>query len=327
MNYAAELTSEQGVPIIYLKDRDRAVEVSILPSLGNRVYRMRKRGADFLHYPPGELPDHVKDPALGGIPFLAPWADILDERAFWANGKRYRFNMELGNVQPQPIHGLLTDSPFWQVMSLEADPEGARVTSRLEFWKHPDLIAQWPFAHEYEITHRLADGVLEVRATIANLSAQPMPVAVGFHPYLQIPGIAREEWTAHLAARVHVIADAHQIPTGEMRPLDIPNPLPLRGWVLDDGLTDLERDSNGRARFAIEAQGRAIEIAFGPKYRAATIYLPAPPPDENAKFICIEPLAAIISGINLAHQGKYRELQILPSGGEWSESFWVAPRL
>ena len=92
---------------------------------------------------------------------------------------------------------------------------------------------------------------------------------------------------------------------------------------LDDGFTDLEHDADGRAHFSIEGQGRAIEISFGPKYRAATIYVPSPPPEGNAKFICIEPLAAIISGINLAHRGRYTDLQHVPPGDVWSENFWV----
>ena len=45
-------------------------------------------------------------------------------------------------------------------------------------------MAQWPFAHEYEMTYRLADGVLEVRTTVTNLSTEPMPMVIGFHPLL-----------------------------------------------------------------------------------------------------------------------------------------------
>jgi aldose 1-epimerase len=184
-------------------------------------------------------------------------------------------------------------------------------------------MAQWPFAHEYVITHSLADGVLEVKTTITNLSKYPMPVAIGFHPYFQIPGIPRDEWVAHLSSRTRVVADEHQIPTGEMRPLDIPNPWPLRGQTLDDGFTDLERDADGRAHFSVESRGKTLEIVFGPKYRVATIYLPPPLPEDAQEFICIEPLTAIISGVNLAHQGKYSGLQTVPAGGEWTESFWI----
>jgi aldose 1-epimerase len=261
---------------------------------------------------------------LGGIPFLAPWADLLDEQAFAANGKRYGFNMSLGNVRGErPIHGLLANSPLWEVTEVKADSHSAHVTSRLEFWKYPDLMAQWRFAQEYEMTYRLAGGVLEVKTTITNRSADPMPVVIGYHSFYRIPDIPRDEWVAHLAARKHVIADEHQIPTGEMRPLDIPNPLPLDGQTLDDGFTDMARDTEGRAHFSIEAGGKTVETLFGPKYRVATIWLPAPPPGETREFICFEPLAAIIDGVNLAPKGKYSELQTVPAGGTWTESFWV----
>jgi aldose 1-epimerase len=325
VNYTAEKASLQhNIPIVRLRDTAHAVEVSILPSLGNRAYQMKVHGQNILYYPSGELSEHAKNPSLGGVPFLAPWADLLDEQAFWANGKRYRFNMNLGNVRGErPIHGLLTDSPLWQITEVAADAHSAHITSRLEFWKYPDLMAQWPFAHEYEMTYSLADGVLEVKISMANLSTDAMPIAIGFHPYFQIPDIPRDEWVAHLPARIHVVADNYQIPTGEMRPLDIPNPLPLQGQTLDDGFTDLERDAEGLAHFRIESGGKTIETIFGPKYPVATIYLPALPPGETREFICIEPLTAMINGVNLARQGKYSGLQTVAAGDKWTESFWI----
>ena len=323
-NYTAERTSDHGVPIVRLTDAEHGVEVSILPSAGNTAYQMKVHGQNILYFPSDDVSQYPGGAKLGGVPFLAPWADLLDEQAFWANGKRYGFNMSLGNVRGErPIHGLLTYSPLWQITEVAADLRSAHVSSRLEFWRYPDLMAQWPFAHEYEMTYSLADGVLEVKTTITNLSADPMPVAIGFHPFFQIPGIPRDEWVAHLSARVHVVADEHQIPTGEMRPLDISNPLPLRGQTLDDGFTDLERDADGRAHFSIESGGKTVETLFGPKYRVATIYLPAPPPGETREFICFEPLAAIISGINLAHKGRYSDLQTVLPGEKWTESFWI----
>ena len=313
----AEWISQHGIPTIRLTDAVQRVEVSILPSLGNRAYQMKVCGKNILYYP-SDLSQ------FGGIPFLAPWADLLNEQAFWANGKRYAFNMGLGNVRGErPIHGLLSDSPLWQVTELAADHHSAHVTSYLEFWKSSDLMAQWPFAHDYQMTYRLANGVLEVKTTVTNRSTDPMPVAIGFHPYFQIPGIPRDEWVTQLAARTHVMADEHQIPTGEMRPLDIPNPLLLRGQVLDDGFTDLKRDADGRAHFSIESHGKTVEILFGPKYTVATIYLPAPAHGETREFICIEPLTAIISGVNLVRQRKYFGLQTIPAGAQWTESFWI----
>jgi aldose 1-epimerase len=324
-NYRAEEISDHGVPIVRLTDVPHSVEVSIVPSIGNRAYEMKVHGKNILHFPYTDVSEFQERPRLCGIPFLAPWADLLDEPGFWANGKEYLFNMGLGNVHGGnlPGHGLLVNSPAWRVTEVAADAQSAHVSARLEFWKYPDLIAQWPFAHTYEMTYSLAEGVLEVRTTITNLSAEAMPVAIGFHPFVLIPDVPRDDWTAHIPARVHVIPGEHNIPTGEMRAMDIPNPLPLRGHTLDEGFTDLEHDAEGRAHFSIESGGKMVETLFGPKYTVATIYLPPFAPGQDREFICFEPLAAIISGVNLAHEGKYSGLQTVPAGGMWTESFWI----
>jgi aldose 1-epimerase len=257
---------------------------------------------------------------MEGVPFLAPWGNRLDEAAFWANGKKYQLNLGLGNLSanPLPIHGLLVTSPLWKVTEVAADAHSAHVTSRLEFWKYPDLMAQWPFAQEYEMTYRLADGVLEVRTTVSNLSTEPMPLAIAYHPYYRIPDIPRDEWTAHLPARQAVVTDSRLIPTGEYKPMDLPDPLPLKGRTLDNGFRDLIRDSEGRAVFSIEAGGKKVEALFGRNYPVAVVWEPA-----GREFICFEPMVGITDAVNLNHEGKYPELQTVPPGGKWTESFWI----
>ena len=323
-NYTAVRMTDHDAPIVRLADAARGVEVSVAPEIGNRAYEMKVHGKNILYFPFADAGEFHKRPRLCGIPFLAPWADLLSEQAFWANGKRYAFNMELGNVRGNmPSHGLLVASPLWRVTEVAADARSAHVTSRLEFWRYPDLMAQWPFAHEYEMTYSLADGALEVKTTIANLSADPMPVVSGYHSFFQIPDIPRDEWVAHFPARIHVIPGEHNIPTGEMRPMDVPNPLPLRGRTLDDGFTDFERDSEGRAHFWIESGGKRVETLLGPKYNVATVWLPNGPGGQPREFICFEPLSTIINGVNLAHEGKWKGLQTVPAGAKWIESFWV----
>ena len=56
------------------------------------------------------------------------------------------------------------------------------------------------------------------------------------------------------------------------------------------------------------------------KYRVAVIYAP---PNQN--YICFEPMSALTNSVNLAAAGKYPELDWIPAGGEWRESFWVKP--
>src|SRR6267154_6047709 len=135
-DYAAERTTDHGIPVIRLADPANGVEVAIVPSVGNTAYEMNVHGKNILYFPFADVSEFQKNPQLSGIPFLAPWANRLSEQAFWANGKKYQFDMGLGNVRgANPIHGLLSSSPFWHVTEAAADQRSAHVTSRLEFWK------------------------------------------------------------------------------------------------------------------------------------------------------------------------------------------------
>ncbi len=323
-NYTARTTADHGIPVIQLADAAAGVEVSILPTIGNRVSEMKVHGKNILYFPVTDLAEFKKNPVLNGLPFLAPWANRLNEEAFWANGTKYPFNMTLGNVRgPIPIHGLLTNSDLWEVVEVKADGKSAHVTCRLRFWKHPELMAQWPFAHEYELTYRLSGGTLETQITVTNLSTDTMPISLGFHPYYRVPDVPRDQWIAGIPARKHVVTDNRLVATGELKPNDLPKPLPLKDHYLDDGYTDLERDAQGRAHFSIEGGGKKVEAIFGPKYPVSVIYSPPPLNGQPRDFICFEPMTGITNAINLNHEGKYAELQTVAPGAKWTESFWI----
>jgi aldose 1-epimerase len=321
-NYEAKRLQDHGSDVVLLADQARAVEVRIFPGGGNRAYSMTVNGQNILHFPSGDPGTIRTSRQLDGIPFLAPWANRMPE-GFHANGKYYRFQMESGVLRLDgngiPIHGLLTACPWWQVQEIKASKDEASVTSRLEFWRYPQLMANWPFAHEYLMTHRLRAGVLEVRLAIRNLSADQMPVAVGFHPYFQLPGVPITEAVAHVPVRSHVETDGRLVPTGKLNPVDFDGAISLADHRFDDGFTDLVRDSSGHTVFAVEGHGKKINVSFGPKYPVAIIYAP---PAQN--FICFEPMATLTNGVNLAEEGKYSGLQTVKPGETWEESFWVS---
>ncbi|HEY3824465.1 MAG TPA: aldose 1-epimerase [Bryobacteraceae bacterium] len=321
--YAAVQSDDHGIPVIRLTDALHAIEVSIVPSVGNRAYEMRVRGKNFLYFP-HENPSEINpERHLSGIPFLAPWANRMPE-GFHTHGAFYRFHTDLDFIRLDqngiPIHGLLTSSPHWQIANIHADERAASVTSRLEFWKYPALMANWPFAHDYEMTYRLAGGTLEVSLTITNHSAESMPMAVGFHPYFQLPGVPIEDSIARIPVRSHIETDNRLVATGETTPVSFTNPVSLNDHHFDDGFTDLIPDADGRATFSVEGQGRKIEVVFGRKYQVAIVYSP---PGQN--YICFEPMSAVTNGVNLAAEGKYPALQTIPPGEQWHESFWIRP--
>jgi aldose 1-epimerase len=334
----AAYTAEQVGKVVRLTDTATQTVVSFIPSVGNLTFEMRVKGHNVLYFPFESVDEYRR--GFSGNPFLAPWANRLDEPAFYANGRRYAFDMELGNVRGQnPIHGLLSRAEGWEVVEVEADATSAWATSRLEFFRYPQWMKQFPFAHTIEMTHRLKDGVLEVRTLLRNLSVEPMPVSIGFHPYFQLTDSTRDEWTISVAARRQWLLDDDKIPTGETVPIGelFPDPaaVPLRDFDLDHVFGDLVRDESGRAVMSVRGRSQRVDVILGPRYRVVVIYAPRPrprpdggpeagaAPDRN--FVCFEPMTGITNAMNAAHKGLYPELQSVPPGGEWEESFWVRP--
>ena len=319
-NYSAQKLSVDGFEIVRLKDTARNVEVSIVPAIGNNAYDMKVNGKPVLWSPYQSLADFKAKPVLLGIPFLSPWANRLDQDAFYANGKKYLLNPGLANLRydpnHQPIHGLVAFASEWEVIRTMADEQGAEVTSRLEFWKHPEWMAQFPFAHTIEMTHRLSNGVLEVRTSIHNLSVEAMPVSVAFHPYYQLTDAPRDDWRVHLAVKSHYTLSGKLIPTGEQTPVTLPDPVGLSGKQLDDVFGEVTASDE----FWVQGRSQKIAIRFGPKYKVAVVYAP---PGRN--YICFEPMSAVTNAFNLQQAGVYKELQSIPPGDTWQESFWVHP--
>lgn len=319
-SYTAEKITVDGFEVIRLSDPTHHTVVSIVPAIGNNAYDMKVNGKSVLWNPYQSLQQFKAKPALLGVPFLAPWANRLDQDAYFANGHRYLLNPGLDNYRydpnHQPIHGLVSFTAEWQVVDTKATETGAEVTSKLEFWRHPDWMAQFPFAHTIFMTHRLADGVLEVHTRIENYSTDPMPVSVAFHPYYQLDDAPRDEWRVHLAAGTHYTLSPKLIPTGETKPIALPDPLPLAGQFLDDVFGSVAHDQE----FSVEGKSEKISIRFGPRFAVAVVYAP---PGRN--FICFEPMSGVTNAFNLQQSGAYHELQSIPPGGKWDESFWIRP--
>jgi aldose 1-epimerase len=317
--YSAQKLTVDGIETIRLGDAAHEIELAICPSMGNIAYDMRVHGQPILMSPP-PLPEWKQKPSQAGIPFLGPWANRLDGDAYWANGKRYRLNPDVialrRDANGAPIHGLLLFASAWQVERLQADEQAAQVTSRLEFWKRPEWMAQFPFAHTIEMTHRLADGVLEVRTSIQNHAAEPMPLVIGFHPWYQMPGVPRDQWSVRVPVREHYLLSPQLIPTGDTEPANLADITPLSGRQFDDVYGGVDHAS----AFSLEAGNRKISVRFGQKFPVAIVYAP-----QTRDVVCFEPMTGLTNGFNLAHEGRFKNLQSIAPGETWTESFWVQP--
>src|SRR5580704_1162827 len=143
---AQRYTAKRNGDVIELADATDQMNVSVIWSMSD-AWRIQVKGKDLVRTA-ATLADFQARPGLSGIPLLAPFANRLDETAFYANGKKYNFDLELGNVRgPIPSTGYVNGSKDWQLAGFNADAKSAWVTCKLDFYKVPDIIKQFPFAH------------------------------------------------------------------------------------------------------------------------------------------------------------------------------------
>lgn len=324
--YSARQITTEGVPVIQLADQQRNTVVSIAPSVGNNAYEMKVNGKNVFYFPFNSVAEFAAKPRFCGNPFLAPWANRIDEDGFYANGKYRKFDLTLGNVNldgnKQPIHGMLRYAE-WEVVSVEANGNEARSVSRLDFGKQEKLLAQFPFPHTIEMSYILRDGNLEVKTRITNNGSEAMPVGIGYHPYFQIHDAPRERWQVRIDAGSQWLLSEKLVPTGEKQPIRElfadPRNIELGEILLDHVFGDLVRDETGGAHFTVKGERETIDVVYGPNYKASVIYAPRQP------YICFEPMSGITNAFNLAHRGIYKDLQTVAPGGQWEASFHVRP--
>ncbi len=371
--YSAKQTGE----VVDLVDAEAQMSVSVVWNMSN-AWRIRVKGRDLVRTS-ATVADFLARPGFNGMPFLAPFANRLDETAFYANGRKYSFDLELGNVRgPIPQTGYVAGSKAWQLVEASADEQSAWVTCRLDFYRNPLYMAQFPFAHTVTMTYRVSNGALEVQTRLDNLSAEAMPVAIGFHPVFELPDGNRDDWTVSLDARTHWIEIPQRLPTGETQPIESffgsdRTDIRLRKHALiDDVFTDLVRDTSGRATMKLMYGGKELHVILGSKYRTVLVWSPPLAPAGGARgvgargrqgaapaasgpfpvdpaqgvrvappavppaagvpapagkgIVAFEPMVAITNALNLAHRGVYKELQHIPPGGSWEESFWITTK-
>jgi aldose 1-epimerase len=319
--------------VVELRDARADIVVPVITTLSN-AYAMIVKSQHVIRETFSNVAEFRARPDLNGIPLLAPYANRLDEQAFYANGRKYSFDMGLGNVRGTiPIHGFLTGVKDWRLLEAKADAHAAWVTTTLDFYRNPQWMKQFPFAHTITMTYRLQDGALEVRTRIDNLSVEPMPVAIGFHPYFQLTDSTRDDWTLALDARTHWHLGPNLIPTGETEPIaqgfGDSHAIAVKDHDLDDVFGDLTRDQAGRAVMSVRGKTQQLAVALDPNYRAMVVYSPRARDGGRGGagrgFVALEPMAGITDSMNLAQKGLYKDLQSISPGGYWQASFWIRP--
>jgi galactose mutarotase-like enzyme len=255
------------------------LEAVFVPEAGMVGRSLRHRGEELLGQRDG-LEAYVSERKTMGIPLLYPWANRLGRRHFTVAGRdveidpdRTPLRLDEGGL---PMHGLLSAHRGWEV----EDHDDEALTAVFDFGADAALLAAFPFPHELRLEVTLSASTLTIATTVRATADAPVPVAFGFHPYLQLPGVAREEWNVEIPVSERLVLDDAMLPTGERERVRVA-PGPLGARTFDDGYTA------PTAPFVLEGPGRRIELAFADGYPYAQVF--APPSDA---LIAFEPMTA-----------------------------------
>ncbi len=288
----------QGYPGISLISPEAELETTFAPTVGMIGCSLTHRGDELLGQR-GGLARYEATGSTLGIPLLHPWANRLDGYEYTAAGRTVELDPDSPLIHKDPnglpIHGLLAASPYWHVVGTDADFASARLLARLDFAAQPELLEGFPFPHELRIEITLKGATLTIATAVVARGDLPVPIAFGYHPYLSLPDVDRENWHIEIPVTEELVLDDQMIPTGETRPVTI-EPGPLGDRTFDNAYTSL----GAPARFVVAGGGRRIAVDFVDGYRYAQVFAP-----ENDDVICFEPMTAptnaLVSGRGLEH--------------------------
>jgi len=245
------------------------------------------------------LDAYVANGKTMGIPILYPWANRLGANTYTAEGTTVTLAAGQHGVRTDanglPIHGVLAAYPNWRVTHESAN----ELTAEVDFTDQ-DLLASFPFPHRLSLTVTLFERTLRMRTSVTPTGNQPVPLCFGFHPYLQLPGVPRDQWVIETPSMRHLKLDGQGLPTGEAT-LQPAITEPLGDKAFDDGYDEV---ADG-ATFAVSGGGRRIEVHFEQGYPAAQIFAPL-----SEEVVCFEPMTASTDALRC---GGYRSA--LP--GDW----------
>jgi aldose 1-epimerase len=251
-----------------------------VPSVGMVGVSLFHQGRELLGQRRG-LNAYADQGSTFGIPLLHPFANRLSGFAYRQQGVDVTLDGGSPLVRTEehglPIHGLLAAAAGWRVREA-----GAQTLSADFAFDTPDLLAAFPFPHRLSLDIALEPDRLTVTTTLTPTGDRPVPVAFGFHPYLTIPGIAREELVLRTPAMTRLRLDARGLPDGAREPYGSREEL-LGDTAYDDHFTDLG-DAPG---FTLAGGGREIIMHFVEGYTHLQLFAPPKSP-----VVAIEPMTA-----------------------------------
>ncbi len=259
--------------------RSGSLEATVAPNAALLVTSLRHHGEELL----GQRADastFVHTGKTTGSPLLYPWANRLSEAHFELDGRAVDVSAARQDAYGSPMHGLPEARHGWALEEQRAD-----LVSATKTWDG----AGFPFPHALRVEHHLTADALITTTEVDG----DVPVAFGWHPFLQLPGEPRAEWRVELGAATTLELDDHMLPTGARAPRER-GVQRLGDRAYDEALADVD------GPFVLEGARRTITVTFLEGAPYAHFFAPAAEP-----LVSFEPMAApgnaLVTGDALPH--------------------------
>jgi aldose 1-epimerase len=283
MQTALRLGTWKGQPSITLVAGEH--DATFLPGAGMLGASLRHRGEEFVAWP--RTLAQFLEGRMTAVPLVHPWGNRLAGRSYRVGRREVALaGLDLP-TDPNGLfmHGNLRGAPF-EVTRATATTTAAHLVARLDYGARADLLAAFPFPHVVTVDARLDARGLRLTTEIEPTGRASVPISFCWHPFVQIPGAPRRTWQLRWPRCERMLVDERIIPTGE-RVAQRADRAPLAQRTFDDHYA-LGSDR----RFSLQANGRKLEMRFGPTYPYAQLYVPA-----RGNFAAIEPMTAPIDAL------------------------------
>jgi aldose 1-epimerase len=196
------------------------------------------------------------------------------------------------NAEVHAMHGLIFSSDFKDVKHKNG-PKESTVSAVLHAG---NFGGHWLSDTDVYVQMTLKNDAIDIVVTAKNVGKEPLPMAIGAHPYFEFPSGDRAQARIQVPAEKRVLVDNYDnvFPTGQIEPVkgtpydfSAPGGKPLGSLFLDECFTDLQRNADGSVVVDVTdpaAKYGVRVMALSPEIKAIQVYAP---PDKS--FVAVEP--------------------------------------